>query len=121
MCRYIERQPSSAINAMTLTRSFSAEVWIPDRGAFVFQFRDRRFSDLATFCVPQATLRELQPEYPFLAAAAFEALRPLIYQAAVERIRTGGTMVQHVMTPHELRVLRHATIDASASKQSATG
>ena len=72
---------------MAESRSFSPEIWVSDREFFIFRFRDRRFGDLATFCVPEATLKELHPEHPFLRKQAFDALRSWIYEAAVRRIR----------------------------------
>jgi len=93
---------------MSEARTFSAEMWVPDRDAFIFRIKDRRVGDLATFCVPGSTLHEYQPKDPFEPAAAFDALRPLIYRAALERIRTGSGAPQLVITPHELRVIERS-------------
>lgn len=92
---------------MTTTRRLSPEIWVAEREAFIFQFQDRRFGDRASFCVPQATLKEMRPRYPFNPAAAFDALRSLIYSAALERVRLGSAMAQHVITAEELRGIEH--------------
>ena len=91
---------------MTHSRQLSPEIWVSDREAFVFRLQDHRFSDRATFCVPQTTLKELRPAYPFDPAVAFDALRSVIYSAALERVRLGSAMAQHVITAHELRAVR---------------
>jgi len=93
---------------MTEARSFSPETWVPQREAFIFRFRDRGSGAVATFCVLEATLKELKPWMggPFRRVAAFNDLRPLIYRAATESMRTGGSMIQHVVTTQELKTLR---------------
>ena len=108
---------------MAESRSFSAEIWASDREAFIFRFRDYRFGELATFFVPEATLKELRPEDPFRPESAFDALRPLIYEAALEHIRTGSSMSQHVMTPHELRAFlaeRYVSPETNQPQQGAS-
>jgi hypothetical protein len=107
---------------MAESRSFSAETWASDREAFIFRFHDYRFGDLATFFVPESTLKELRPDGPFRPESAFDALRPLIYEAALEHIRTGSSMSQHVVTPHELRELwaeRHVLPEINQAQQGA--
>ena len=88
---------------MTYSRRLTPEAWVSDREAFVFQLQDRRFGDRATFCVPLTTLKEMRPAYPFVPAVAFDALRSVIYSAALEHVRLGSAMAQHVITAHELR------------------
>ena len=93
---------------MTPARSFSPETWVPDREAFIFRFQDRSFGDKATFCVPGSTLKEMQHRHPFDPVAAFDTFRSVIYRVALERIRSGSAMVQHVITAHELRAFSRA-------------
>ena len=87
-------------------RSFSPEVWVQELNAFTFQCENQRFGDRATFCVTQSALQVLEPDLHFDAAAAFEALRPLIYGAAVECMRVASPMVQHDLTAHQLRAIQ---------------
>jgi hypothetical protein len=47
----------------------------------------------------------MRPKYPFNPADAFDALRSVIYCAALERVRLGSSMTQHVITAHELRAI----------------
>ena len=94
--------PSPEVPVGTL-KSFSAEIWVKERAAFVFQLEKQRYGDKATFCVPQSTLQQLEPNLRADPTAAFDALRPLIYWAALARMReTAGMMHQHVLTAHEL-------------------
>ena len=88
-------------------RSFSREVWVQEGSAFTFRCENQRFGDRASFCVTQSALQDLEPELSALtAAAAFEALRPVIYGAALERMRVASPMVQHVLTAHQLRAIQ---------------
>ena len=93
---------------MKESRSFSSEIWVSDREAFIFRCTDQRFGDRSTFCVPRSTLQALKPRHRFMPAAAFEALRTLIYLAATERLRAAGAMVQHTLTAHEIRAAEAA-------------
>ena len=88
-------------------RSFSPEVWVQECEAFTFRCENQRFGDRATFCVTQSALQDLEPELSALtAAAAFEALRPVIYGAARERMRVAFPMVQHVLTTPQIRAVQ---------------
>ena len=98
-------QPASEVPVPD-PRDFSPEVWVKERKAFIFQCNDRRFGDKATFCVPQVALQDLEPQLRFEPSAAFEALRPVIYGAALERMREASPMIQHVLTAHQLRAVR---------------
>ena len=94
--------PSPEVPVGTL-KSFSAEIWVKERAAFVFQLEKERYGDKATFCVPQSTLQQLEPNLRADPTAAFDALRPLIYWAALARMNeTAGMTQQHVLTAHEL-------------------
>lgn len=78
---------------------------MPDRQAFFFQLQDRPFGERATFCVPRSTLEDMRPGSPFDPVEAFDALRSVIYSAALERVRLSGSVRQHVITAHELRII----------------
>ena len=78
---------------------------MPDRQAFFFQLQDRPFGERATFCVTRSTLEEMRPGNPFDPVEAFDALRSVIYSAALERVRLGGSVTQQVITAHELRII----------------
>jgi hypothetical protein len=87
-------------------RNFTPEVWLKERQAFIFRCETQRYGDKATFCVTQSALQDLEPLKRFEPAAAFDALRPVIYGAALERMRVASAMVQHVLTAHELWAIR---------------
>ena len=91
-------------------RNFSPEVWVKERKAFIFQCENQRYGDKATFCVTQSALQDLEPKKRFEPAAAFDALRPVIYGAALERMRVASPMVQHVLTAHQLWVIRQEVL-----------
>ena len=97
------RTSNQEVGNMSEPRSFSTEIWVADREAFIFRCLNQRFGDKSTFCVPRSTLQALKPRQRFMPAAAFDALRPVIYLAATERIRAASAIVQHTLTAHELR------------------
>ena len=98
-------------------RSFSPEVWVQERKAFIFHCENRRFGDKATFCVTQSALQDLEPQLRFEPEAAFDALRPVIYGAALERMRVASPMVQHVLTAHQLWAVRQEVLSPSANRR----
>ena len=95
---------------MPATRNFSPEVWVKERKAFIFQCENQRFGDKTTFCVTQSALQDLEPQLRFEPSAAFEALRPVIYGAALERMREASPMIQHVLTAHQLRAVQQGVV-----------
>ena len=106
---------------MTEVSSFCPETWVPKQAAFIFRLLNRRPGDVSIFCVPEATLKELQPGNPFRRVAAFDALRPLIYGAALEHIRTGSSAIQHVLTTQELKALQDGSHIPPQSSDSSCG
>ena len=109
-------QPESEV-PVPEARNFSPEVWVKERKAFIFQCENRRFGDKATFCVTQLALQDLEPQLRFEPSAAFEALRPVIYGAALECMREASPMIQHVLTSHQLRAVQQEVLSPGAARR----
>ena len=99
---------------MPVTRNFSPEVWVRERKAFIFQYENHRFGNRTTFYVSQLALQDLEPRLRFEPAAAFEALRPVIYGAALECMKVASPRVQHVLTAHQLQAARQEVLSTRA-------
>jgi len=87
------------------SKTFSAETLVKEREVFVFRCHDPRLGNRWMFCVPTSALQELQPNDPFVPAAAFEGLREAIYGAAYCRMRFADPMSQQELSSDDLRVV----------------